>query len=80
MSKRNQDQINMDRAAKKALAQTATKNVTIKFDRAWDEYCVPSPDGTPASAYFTSDKHDAIGTAKAMWKDYKITIKFRKVN
>ena len=39
------------------------------------EYRVPGPDGTEAQAYYTDDRDDAVGTAKAMHGAFR-TIKF----
>jgi len=52
-------------------------NVVIKFDG--EEYRVPGPKGSEAEAYYTSDKQDAIGTARLMWKDPSLNPTFRRV-
>jgi hypothetical protein len=41
----------------------------------WGDYRIPAPDGREASACYTDDKEDAIGTAHAMWKGINHLIK-----
>ena len=42
------------------------------------EYRVPGPQQTEAQAYYTDDKQDAIGTAKAIYGQ-QVAIKFRRL-
>ena len=43
--------------------------ITIKFDG--EEYRVPHPKGTEASAYYTDDREDAFITFEVMWEGHK---------
>ncbi len=45
--------------------KSETKTVTIRLKDG--EYRVTGPDGTEAQAYYTDDREDAIGTAKAVF-------------
>lgn len=53
------------------------RRVTIAFDG--DEYRVPGPDGREATAYYTNDKEDAIGTARHMYAPQIIRVKIKRV-
>ena len=44
---------------------TKSKEIVIRYNRAYNEYRVPGKKGTEASAYYTDDKEDAIRTARA---------------
>lgn len=55
-------------------------SVTILKDSSTGEYRVPAKDGKEAGAYYTDDKQDAIDTAKMMYKDTELTVKFRTVS
>lgn len=59
------------------LEELMEGTIWIKYDG--EEYKVPGPDHRDQSDYFTDDKEDAIGTAKAMHGD-DIIIKFKRVS
>lgn len=69
---------NMLDELREAKKPAQSRKITIKYHRGYDEYRVPSPDGSEAGAAYTNDKQDAIGTAKAMHGDH-VAITFRKV-
>lgn len=52
-----------------------SKTITI-LQASWGEYRVPGPKGTEAQAYYTDDREDAVGTAKAIYgQDTKVKFK-----
>lgn len=52
------------------ILQELAKRVMIKFDG--DEYRVPHPAGTEASAYYTDCRQDALETFYVMWEGYAV--------
>lgn len=51
--------------------------VYIKYSRAWNQYVVPSPEGTEATSFQTDDRAEALEAAAEMWKDVSSDIEFR---
>jgi hypothetical protein len=55
------------------------KRITITRLVDWGEFRVPGPDGTEAQAYYTDDREDAIGTARAIYgPDVRITFRSKR--
>ena len=44
------------------------------------DFRVPAPDGSEAGSYYTDDKHDAVATARDMYRDPTITPRFYSVD
>lgn len=51
---------------KQALAEIRAIGMKARYDSSTKEFRVNTPNGTEATAYYTDDRYDAIGTAKAM--------------
>lgn len=58
------------------MAKKPNKITITKTD---DEFRVPGPGKTESSAYYTDDREDAIGTARAMWgKDVQFSFRTKR--
>lgn len=58
---------------KDTLLAIRALGATARWDPAWGEYRVnlPAPYGTEATAYYTPDDEDAVGTARAMMAQHR---------
>lgn len=73
--------LNEKKSCKKKKVKEEEEPITVTITKDSNgEFRVPAPDKREASAYYTDDKEDAIGTAENfMYKGQNITIKFRSV-
>lgn len=55
---------------KQALTAIRRLGASVRYFSEWREYRVNIPGGNEATAYYTDDLDDAIGTAKQMMKHY----------
>lgn len=50
------------------LKADGIEDITITYSAEWEEYRVNFRGGSEATAYYTNDADDALGTARAMHK------------